>query len=243
MSNESKKIKGVNITLKSENEISCMFNNLATPQKYDDKTFTFTKLDKDLEEEDKDYKYGTTLLIDKGSKTAQDLKDTIDTLWKEWGLDKNKKAEYPMKCGDEKAEELEARDKNGEAYRGKWVVKTGTKKKPKIFTTKGTWKGNTKTDDNNINGYFCNVILYPSYYKAGTNLGVTCYLNGIQLIKENPDLQFGSNPESEFDFEEKEPEVKEEIKESGFEFDKNEQDKEVKSSDNNIEISDEDLPF
>lgn len=241
MSNESKKIKGLNITLKSEKEISCIFSNLATPQKYDDKTFTFTKLDKDLEEEDKDYKYGTTLLIDKGSKAAQDLKDTIDTLWKEWGLDKNKKAEYPMKCGDEKAEELEARDKNGEVYRGKWVVKTGTKKKPKVFTTKGKWQGNTKSDDDSINGYFCNVILYPSYYKAGTNLGVTCYLNGIQLIEENPDLQFGSNPESEFDFEEKEPEVKEEPKDSNKKDVDVSDDKE--ESKNHDEIPDDDLPF
>lgn len=201
MSNQ-KKPKGINITLKSENDISTHYPNLATAQRFDNQSGKFVKMEKDTDELEEGYKYGTTILIEKDSQVAKDLIKTVNAIWKEYDLDKNRKANYPISDGNKKADELEKQDKNGDVFKNKLIVKTGTKKKPKVFTTKGAWKGSTKQSDEAINGWFCNVMLHVKYYKAGTNCGVTCYLNGLQLISENPDMQFSANPENEFDFEE-----------------------------------------
>jgi hypothetical protein len=239
MINNSKRTKSINLTLKSDKDISVIYPNLATPCKYNLKDNSFTVLDIRPNSLEDGYKYTATLLIDKESKSANEIMKAVKEIWKIWDLKNEENPNNPIKDGDKKASKLENEDKNGDVYKNKYVLRTSTKKVPKVFTKTGTWNGIRKIDDEAIHGYFCNVMICVSYYKAGTNVGVTCYLTGLQLIEENPDLQY-QNPESEFDFDAKEPEKSKDV--DSFDFDEDDGKKvDVKNISN--EVDDDEDPF
>lgn len=234
-----KKEKNEGVKVKLSNVI-LTFPNLATSQYYDNEKDIYIKLSNDTEEEKSKYpstEYGGQLIIEKGSKNHKLIKSAVDSIWKQRNLEKQNRAIYPLKDGDEKADFLEKEEKNGEQYKGMILFKAHTKFKPKkIFTkVKGKlWNGSIPSDDDAINGFFINVIVEAKYYKKGSNIGVTIYLNGIQLLEQNPDFDFSNDCESEFDFEESEPEISNDNNE-GFEFNDN-----TKKIDDN---DDDDLPF
>ena len=102
----------------------------------------------------------------------------------------------PIKDGDEIAANREARGKNGDAVKGKEVLRAGT-----AFNANGDNApgGVFVVDENNEQVEWdkrgkvylgCDMMLSISfsYYKTGTSQGVTAYLNGAQYVGDNERL-------------------------------------------------------
>ena len=102
----------------------------------------------------------------------------------------------PIKNGDEIAANREAKGKNGDAVKGKEILRAST-----LFNSNGDNApgGVFVVDENNEQIEWdkrgkvylgCDMILSTSfsYYKTGTSQGVTAYLNGAQYVGDNERL-------------------------------------------------------
>lgn len=99
----------------------------------------------------------------------------------------------PIKDGDEIAAKREAKGKNGDAVKGKEVLRAGT-----AFNANGDNApgGIFVVDENNEQidfdrrnkvylGCDMKMSITLSFYKTGTSQGVTAYLNGAQFVGDN----------------------------------------------------------
>lgn len=149
--------------------------------------------------------YNVTILIPKDSKEAKKIKAAVDEEWEKGKQAKviKKTSRYPIQDGDEMADELEAKEKNGEYYRGNYVIKAKSNYKPLIVVGKKMVKPNTDSFDIDHNGWTGRVSVRFDYY-SGMGGGITTRLNQIQFIKDNPDLDFGGGCDFEIEEEEEE---------------------------------------
>ena len=148
--------------------------------------------------------YNTTILIPKDSNEAKKIKAAVDEEWEKGKQAKviKKLSIYPLKDGDEMADELEAKEKNGEYYRGNYVLKAKSNYKPLIVVGKKVVpKADTETFDIDHNGWIGRVSLRFDYY-SGMGGGVTTRLNQICFLEDNPDLDFGGGCDFEIEEEE-----------------------------------------
>lgn len=221
------KVKGVEVKLASKGNVSITFPCIAYPQYWDEAKQKFVTIENDLEmkqaiDRKEKLSYGGQILIKKDTEQSQKIKDVVDKLWAYYKLDKIKGstrlAKYPLEDGDQKADDLEADEKNGDIYRGMWILKISSnyddkkgKKRFKAFNKfdrSGNWMPSSNDE---IQGYYVNLGLTFDFYDFGSNIGLKAYMNAIQFTDENPDLQFGTNyaDADEFEFEEATEEEKE----------------------------------
>ncbi|MDX1372506.1 MAG: DUF2815 family protein, partial [Nitrososphaeraceae archaeon] len=99
--------------------------------------------------------YNATILIPKDSKEAKKIKAAVDEEWEKGKAAKviKKNSNYPLKDGDEMADELEAKEKNGEYYRGNYVIKPKSSYKPLIVVGRKMVKPNNESFDIDHNGW------------------------------------------------------------------------------------------
>ena len=85
----------------------------------------------------------------------------------------------PLKDGDEMADEhLE--------YAGSYVLRSGSKNRPVVM---GRRKEALAEEDGVVySGCFCNVSLAAAGFDAQVKKGVTCYLNGVQFVRDGERL-------------------------------------------------------
>ena len=220
-----KKVKGIEVKTKGKTSISIEFPNIKFPQYRDEDSQSFVKIENDLEfsqaiDRGEKLTYGGRLLIKKDSKEGKEIKETFDKLWKYYKLEKVAKprfGKYPLEDGEEKADELEAEDKNGDKYRGHWILKISSKydakKKKRRFKSFDKYNKHNSCyipdSDDDINGFFVRVGLNLDFYDYGANIGLVAYMNAIQFLDQNPNLEFGTNYADEFEFEEQSEEEKE----------------------------------
>ena len=225
----TKKMQGIEFKNKSKDVISMIFPKIAYPQYYDNDDYKYVDIKNETEfkqalERNEYLSYGGLLLIPKKSKEASELKKAIDTLWNHYDLENNKKAnDCPLRDGDDIADELESKDKNGDYYKGHYVLKIVSKydkdKGKKRFQCFNKYRAFMPQSNDEVNGYFVRVGLFINYYKNGKNIGVSAYMNAVQFMDENPDLQFRTDYSKEWDFEEAPEEDKEQAMDKVFEGD------------------------
>jgi len=145
-----------------------------------------------LSSTDEELIYNVTILIPKESNEAKKIKQLVDEEWEKGKAAKviKKNSRYPLEDGDDKADELEAKEKNGEYYRGNYVIKAKSLFKPLIVLGKKVVKPSTDTFDIDHNGWTGRVSLRFDYY-SGMGGGITTRLNQICFLEDNPDLDFG----------------------------------------------------
>jgi len=203
-------------------KVDLIFPAIATPQYYVAKDNRFIKIDKEellkteckkndkgvwykvINDEKVDLGYVITVLIPKNSAEAKKIKHVIDTEWengKKAGMI-TKKSLYPLIDGDEKADELEAKDKNGEYYRGCYSIQAKSKYKPIIVEGKRKIKPTSSEFDVDHNGWVGRVSITCRPYQFGANSGVSIKLNQICFLEDNPDLDFGGGCDFEIEEEE-----------------------------------------
>jgi len=181
-------------------------NKFVTIQKEDQLEKECTKNDKgvwvkQVDDKDVDLGYVVTVLVPKDSNEGKKIKHIIDTEWengKKAGMI-SKRSLYPLVDGDEKADELESRDKNGEYYRGCYSLQAKTKYKPLIIEGKKRVNPTSTIFDVDHNGWTGRVSLTIRPYKFGANSGVSIKLNQICFLEDNPDLDFGGGCDFEIE--------------------------------------------
>lgn len=144
--------------------------------------------------------YNVTILIPKDSKESKIVKELIDEEWEKGKAAKviKKNSNYPLKDGDEMADELEAKEKNGEYYRGNYVIKAKSNYKAKIVLGKKLINPSNESFDIDHNGWVGRVSLRFDYYN-GMGGGITTRLNQILFLEDNPDLAFGGGCDFEIE--------------------------------------------
>jgi hypothetical protein len=147
--------------------------------------------------------YNVTILIPKDSKEAKKIKTAADEEWEKGKAAKviKKSSRYPIQDGDEMADELEAKEKNGEYYRGNYVIKAKSNYKPMIVLGKKIVKPTTDSFDIDHNGWIGRVSIRFDYY-SGMGGGITTRLNQICFLEDNLDLDFGGGCDFEIEEEE-----------------------------------------
>ena len=145
--------------------------------------------------------YNVTILIPKDSKEATKIKAAADEEWKKFAKQLKKTSRYPIQDGDEMADELEAKEKNGEYYRGCYVLKAKSNYKPLIVVGKKMVKPTTEDFDIDHNGWTGRVSIRFDYY-SGMGGGLTTRLNQICFLEDNPNLDFGGGCDFEIEEEE-----------------------------------------
>jgi hypothetical protein len=214
-----KRIKGIEVKTLGKESITMLFPNIAFPQYFDESKKKFVNIKNEMElkqakERGEKLSYGGLLLIPKDSPESEKIKGTIDQLWEYYQLDNRKNAKpYPLEDGDEKAQELEEDEKNGDMYKGYWLLKVDSKwdaKKDKIrFQCFNKFGKFFPKNNDEIQGYFVRLGLFIDFYDYAGSVGVKVYLNAIQFMDANPNAQFKTDYENEFDFEEQTEEEKE----------------------------------
>lgn len=201
------KKRGHEIKLAGKDVTTIVYPNIVLPQYFDNSTNKYNQVEDEAEAnmlraKNITVEYGGLLLIKKGTKEAKLVKETVDKVWNDFNLDKNRKANYPIEDGDEKADKLESQQKNGDMYRGHILIKTGTQNKKKKFQSFNKYGVYSPKTDDEINGFFCRLGLYIGYYESSSSvLGVKAYLNAIQYMDKNPDVNIATDYSNEFDFE------------------------------------------
>jgi hypothetical protein len=151
-----------------------------------------------------DISFGITLLIPKDSKDSKELIKTIKEVAEQNKLKKG--WTNPLKDGDEKIAENYNEDKDLSIYEGMYYMKFETKIKNslKIFDKYKNLlhKNWTMDDDGQYNGYYSRLSSMIKPYKAGSNIGIKGYLQGVQFLDQSPLEIGGGNIEDDFDFEE-----------------------------------------
>jgi len=144
-------------------------------------------------EDGKEGKYEVTLLIPKKSDISA-LKDAIDKVGKEafgkkWDGDANS-PKPRIKDGDALAARLEREDKPKAAavYRGHWVVRTQSGKRPGVV---GPDRQPIEDKDEVYGGCWGRLSVTPGSYTQLGNWGVTLYLNNVQKVRD--DEPFGGD--------------------------------------------------
>lgn len=85
----------------------------------------------------------------------------------------------PLKDGDEMADEHPE-------YAGSYVLRSGSKNRPVVM---GRHKEALAEEDGVVySGCFCNVSLAAAGFDAQVKKGVTCYLNGVQFVRDGERL-------------------------------------------------------
>ena len=145
-------------------------------------------------------KYEVTLLIPKTTDIA-DLKKRLEEVGKEafgaaWkGVEKQKNP--TIRDGDEIANEKKAEGKDGETFRGNWVVRPRTSRRPGVV---GPDKRPIEDEEQIYGGCWGRLNVTPGSYNTSGNKGVTLYLNAVQKAKD--DEAFGGgrvDPDSVFE--------------------------------------------
>lgn len=256
MAKKAKKIPGIEFKNTSKNVITMRFPKIRYPNYWKkDGTCVDIKNDTEFEqakEREERLLYGGELLIPKDSKEAKELIEAVDKMWKIYDLDnvakkRRKINPYIIEDGDEKADGLEKREKNGDIYRGHIVVKIGTNydyKKNKIrfqcFNKYGAYM--PKTNDE-VDGYYVRVGLYIDYYNYSGSEGVRAYMNAVQFMDENPDAKFQKDYSNEFEFEEQTEEQKQDAFEKAVGIEDDELPLDAGVTVNNSESDDEEDVF
>lgn len=220
MAKKAKKIPGIEFKNTSKNVITMRFPKIRYPNYWKDGICVDIKNDTEFEqakEREERLIYGGELIIPKGSKEAKELIEAVDKIWKIYDLDnvakkRRKINPYIIEDGDEKADGLEKREKNGDIYRGHIVLKIGTNydyKKNKIrFQCFDKFDKYMPKTNNEVDGYYVRVGLYIDYYNYSGSEGVRAYMNAVQFLEENPDVKFQKDYSNEFEFEQKTEEEK-----------------------------------
>lgn len=192
--------------------------NVATPQYFDANNTPIKIKSEQAREQDCKYnslkkywksitgenlQYNITILISKDSKEAIKIKAAINEEWKKFSKVLTKTSRYPIQDGDEMADDLEVKGKNGEYYRGNYVLKAKSNFKPLIVLGKKVVKPNTDSFDIDHNGWEGRVSIRFDYY-SGMGGGLTTRLNQVQFEKDNPDLDFGGGCDFEIEEEKEE---------------------------------------
>lgn len=147
-------------------------------------------------------KYGVTVLIEKGSADAERLEDLLNQLYTE-----NKTVHfkaiamthknfwYPLRDGDEYADEQEALGKNAEAYRGMMYIKATTANQPNVFDAMGE---DVIDLDEVYSGCYgrVSITLWP-YSKKGQ--GITAFLNSVKKTEDGEPLGSAGGTADEYD--------------------------------------------
>ena len=147
--------------------------------------------------------YNVTILIPKKSNEAKKIKELANEEWEKGKVAKviKKDSRYPIEDGDEKADKLESKEKNGEYYRGNYVIKAKSLFKPITVLGKKVVKPTTEDFDIDHNGWTGRVSIRFDYY-SGMGGGITTRLNQICFLEDNPDLDFGGGCDFEIEEEE-----------------------------------------
>lgn len=199
-------------------KVSLIYPMVATPQYYDKKDLKYvnidseqmlsryTKTDKNkyITSNNEELEYCVSILVPKDSNEGKKIKDIVDFEWQEGKKAKAIKSSsnYPIKDGDEEADELESREKNGEYLRGCWLIRAKSNYKPKIVLGKKLIKPTTSDFNIDHNGWDGRVSIVVRWYKFGANSGVSVKLNQICFLEDNPDLDFGGGCDFEIEDEE-----------------------------------------
>lgn len=147
-------------------------------------------------------KYGVTVLIPKDHEDAVMVIDLIQQCY-----DENKhvmfkafpltstKMNYPLRDGDEYADQKAAEGKDGEAYRGHYYLKASTANQPNVFDV----MGEDVIDLTEVySGCFARVsiTLWP-YNKKGQ--GFTFFLNSVRKYEDGEPLGSAGGSAAEYD--------------------------------------------
>lgn len=165
--------------------------------KYGNGTITYVDDLEKLMEQDSKISFSAQLVISNKNPMLPKLKAVIKKIATENKLTGGRKQwNNPLMDGEEKILELEEKDKNGDRYKGCHVLKI-TAKKPIKFYDKNN-KAITPKSDDDLDGMFCQLVLWISGYDVGSNKGVSCYINLLQVRDKNPEFDFGVDAEDAF---------------------------------------------
>lgn len=95
----------------------------------------------------------------------------------------------PLKDGDEMADEHPE-------YEGAYVLRTSSKSRPVVLGRRK--EAITEEDGVIYSGCICNVSLAAAGFDAQVKRGVTCYLNGVQFVRDGERLA-GHDAAADFD--------------------------------------------
>lgn len=199
--------RGYEVKLATKGATTIVFPTVVLPQYFDSDNNKYVSIQskeelQELKAKGISVEYGGLLLIKKGTKDAKLVTDAVDKVWKDFKLKDQRKANYPIEDGDEKADKMEADQKNGDMYRGMIVIKTGTQNKKREFQSFNKYGKYKPSSNDEVNGYYVHLGLYIGYYYKSTSvLGVKAYLNAIQYLDKNPDINIATDYSTEFSFE------------------------------------------
>lgn len=156
-------------------------------------------------EEGADPKYGVTLLMPKGGESHLKVEAKLQQCY-----DENKNVHfkaiamthknfwYPLRDGDEMAAEMEAKGKDGSAYKGMMFIKATSKNSVNVFDENGE---DVIDLDEVYSGCFgsSSVTLWP-YSKKGQ--GIAVYLNSVKKTEDGEPLGGAGGTHDEYEDEE-----------------------------------------
>lgn len=146
--------------------------------------------------------FSSEILISRKSPLLKKLGAAIKKIAKENNLDacadkvNLKSWRSPLSDGDKKADMLEKRDKNGDKYRDMVVLKVSSKFAVKLYDKYN--RPYSPESDDELNGKYCQLQIKLSPYANSSNVGISALLMMVQVRDQNPDMDFGSNPDDVF---------------------------------------------
>lgn len=153
-------------------------------------------------EEGADPKYGVTILMAKGGENAVKIEEKLQQCYDEHKSVHFKAVSmthknfwYPLRDGDEAADEMEAKGKDGSAYRGMMYIKATSKNQPNVFDAMGE---DVIDLDEVYSGCYgrVSITLWP-YSKKGT--GITIYLNSVKKTEDGEPLGSAGGSHDEYE--------------------------------------------
>lgn len=159
-------------------------------------------------EDGAELKYGVTVLMDKGGENHLRVEEKLQQCY-----DENKSLHfktkaithkdfwYPLRDGDDYADEQEAQGKDASAYRGKMYIKATSKNAVNVFDENGE---DVIDLDEVYSGCFgrVSITLWP-YSKKGT--GITVYLNSVKKTEDGEPLGSAGGSHDEYEEEDETP--------------------------------------
>lgn len=153
-------------------------------------------------------KYGVTVLMAKGGENATRIEDKLQQCYDENKTEHfktraitHKEFWYPLRDGDEAAEEMEAKGKDGSAYRGMMYIKAASNGQPNVYDEDGEDVIDLDTVYSGCYGRI-SVTLWP-YSKKGT--GISCILNSVKKTDDGEPLGSAGGSHSEYEEEDEAP--------------------------------------
>lgn len=153
-------------------------------------------------------KYGVTVLIPKDHPDVEKIEGLLQQLY-----DENKSVHfkaiamthknfwYPMRDGDEYADQQEAQGKNADAYRGCMYIKATSQNQPNVFDPMGE---DVIDLDEVYSGCYgrISITLWP-YSKKGQ--GITVFLNSVKKTEDGEPLGSAGGTADEFEDDDETP--------------------------------------